>query len=198
MTLYSFFISQSQWPDAGSARPRGVGLHLVASHPGDLLLRAKHLFVGANLSNDESNSSHLPPSGSSLVPRPVMFPLGPRRQGAVAKTVRIVRVSRWRATVAGVELDRVTSGCRLSKPCASARLRLGSSPAQRRSIRTLGPTVQAKPANAGFRPGIVFVAPDEHTDRPNALVLLRRPQARPRHGTARPCYEIAPSHRLPR
>jgi hypothetical protein len=46
----------------------------------------------------------------------------------------------------------------------------------------------------GFRPGIVFVAPDEHTDTPNALALLRRPQARPRRGTAKPCYEIAPSH----
>ena len=57
----------------------------------------------------ESNSSHLPPSEASKLAKPVMFPLGrssratmPLATGSpeVAKTVGIVRVSRWTATVA--------------------------------------------------------------------------------------------------
>src|SRR6516165_10074938 len=50
-----------------------------------------------------------------------------------AKTIGIVRVSRWRATVTGAEFARMMSGCRLTNSCASARIRLLSSPPQRRS-----------------------------------------------------------------
>jgi hypothetical protein len=39
------------------------------------------------------------------------------------KTIGIVRVSRWRATVAGVELVTIMSGCRPTNSCASSRIR---------------------------------------------------------------------------
>ena len=59
----------------------------------------------------ESSSSHLPPSEASKTAKPVMFPPGRSSRGtrpmatgspALAKTLGIVRVSRWTATVAGV------------------------------------------------------------------------------------------------
>ena len=57
----------------------------------------------------ESSSSHLPPSVASKLTKPVMFPPGrssrttmPLATGSAtfAKTIGIVRVSRWTATVA--------------------------------------------------------------------------------------------------
>jgi hypothetical protein len=65
-----------------------------------------------------------------------------------AKTIGIVRVSRWRATVGRVAPVAMMSGCRPTNSCASARARLMSSPYQRRTIRTLWPSVQPKPASA--------------------------------------------------
>jgi hypothetical protein len=74
-----------------------------------------------------------------------MFPLGrssratmPLATGSATpiKTIGIVRVCRWMATVAGVEgIVTMISGCRPTNSCASARIRLLSPPAQRRSIR---------------------------------------------------------------
>src|SRR6516225_7878514 len=61
----------------------------------------------------ESSSSHLPPSDGSKRAKPVMFPPGRSSRGtrllaagsvAPIKTIGIVRVSRWRAAVAGVLL----------------------------------------------------------------------------------------------
>jgi hypothetical protein len=47
----------------------------------------------------------------------------------LAKTIGIVRVSRWTATVAGVELAaKMMSGCKPTSSRASARIRLMSSP----------------------------------------------------------------------
>jgi hypothetical protein len=105
----------------------------------------------------ERSSSHLPPSEDSSVTKPVMFPLGrasratrPLLTGSatVATTIGIVRVSRWRATVAGVALVRMMSGCRPTSSCASARIRLLSPPAHRRSIRTSRPLAQPRSASA--------------------------------------------------
>src|SRR6516164_1624898 len=42
------------------------------------------------------------------------------------------------------------SGCRPTNSCASARIRLLSAPAHRRTIRTLRPSVQPKPASTCF------------------------------------------------
>ena len=56
--------------------------------------------------------------------------------------------SLWRATVVGVEVVTMMSGCRPTNSCASARIRLMSTPPHRRSIRTLRPSVQPKPASA--------------------------------------------------
>ena len=58
----------------------------------------------------ESSSSHLPPSEGSKRAKPVMFPPGRLSRGTMplatgsptpAKTIGIVRVSRWTAAVAG-------------------------------------------------------------------------------------------------
>jgi hypothetical protein len=141
----------------------------------------------------ESNSTHLPPIVASVVAKPVTFPLGrssrgtmPRdRVGQPAKTIGIVRVSRWGAAVAGVPPVRMMSGCKPTNSCASARIRLMSSPAQRRSIRTLQPSVQPKPASAsergdvGLSLRIVFVVRHEHADAPHAAALLRARRERP-------------------
>ena len=86
-----------------------------------------------------------------------MFPLGRSSRGTrplatgsltLAKTIGIVRVSRWRAAVAGVPAVTMMSGCSPTNSCASARIRLVSSPYHRRSIRTLRPSAQPKPASA--------------------------------------------------
>ena len=87
----------------------------------------------------------------------VMFPLGRSSRATtllatgsvtLTKTIGIVRVSRWTVTVAGVATVRMTSGCRPTNSCAIARIRLLSAPPQRKSIRTLRPSVQPKPASA--------------------------------------------------
>ena len=80
----------------------------------------------------ESSSSHLPPSVASKMAKPVVFPPGWLRRATMplatgsltpAKTIGIVRVSRWSATVAGVPLVRMISGCRPTNSFASARVR---------------------------------------------------------------------------
>jgi hypothetical protein len=65
-----------------------------------------------------------------------------------AKTIGTVDVSCWTATVAGVEPVTMTSGCGPANSCASARIRLMSPPAHRKSIRTLRPSAQPKSASA--------------------------------------------------
>jgi hypothetical protein len=49
-----------------------------------------------------------------------------RRIGVFAKTIGIVRVSRWTATVAEVPFARMMSGCRRTNSCASTGIRLMS------------------------------------------------------------------------
>ena len=70
----------------------------------------------------ESSSSHLPPSVASLRAKPVTFPPGrssrstrPLATGSppLAKTIGIVRVSRWRAMVVGVELAK--GSCQINR-----------------------------------------------------------------------------------
>jgi hypothetical protein len=51
------------------------------------------------------------------------------------------------ATVAGIEPVTIMSGCRPTNSCASTRIRLMSPPPQRRSIRTLCPSVQPRSAS---------------------------------------------------
>ena len=67
----------------------------------------------------ESSSSHLPPSEASKMAKPVMFPPGRPSRGTMplatgsttaTKTIGIVRVSRWRVTVAGVVFVTMMSG----------------------------------------------------------------------------------------
>src|SRR6516165_2017205 len=76
----------------------------------------------------ESNSSHLPASVASELAKPVMFPPGWLSRGTMpletgsdtpAKTIGIVRVSRWTAMVAGVPYVTIISGWRPTNSCAS-------------------------------------------------------------------------------
>jgi hypothetical protein len=93
-------------------------------------------------------------SVAKTVGGPVTFPPGwlsrstrPLATGspALAKTIGIVRVSRWAATVAGrPPVTRMMSGCKPTNSCASARIRLMSVPPHRTSIRMLRPSVQPK------------------------------------------------------
>ena len=85
--------SEGTYADAGAVS----GLNMIATR----------LSLGAI---SESSSSHLPPSEGSKLAKPVTFPPGrssratrPLATGSIAvtKTIGIVRVSRWRATVAG-------------------------------------------------------------------------------------------------
>ena len=82
-----------------------------------------------------------------------------RQQGHWEQEVRtcrhvgIVRVSRWRATVAGVALARMISGCRPTNSCASPRIRLLSPRAQRRSIRSDDGTSVINDAEVRIAPG---------------------------------------------
>src|ERR1700681_3339640 len=68
-----------------------------------------------------SNSSHLPAIAASWLMKPVILPPGrgrlstkpsPTGSAVGAKTIGIVRVSRWSAAVTGVEFARIMSGCR--------------------------------------------------------------------------------------
>ena len=136
-----------RWAGDDINRIRAVAQELVRLQP-DIIL------TGAI---SESSSSHLPPSEGSKPAKPVMFPPGWLRLGTMplatassptTKTIGIVRVSRWRAAVAGAPIVAMMSGCRPTNSCATARIRLMSMPAQRTSIRTLRPSVQPKPANA--------------------------------------------------
>ena len=94
----------------------------------------------------ESSSSHLPPNVASKLAKPVMFPPGwlsratmPLATGSatLAKTIGIVRVSRWTATVPEVLPVRMMSGYKPINSCASARIRLVSPrrPTEGRSAR---------------------------------------------------------------
>jgi hypothetical protein len=136
---------------------------------------ATHLSPGAI---SDSKSSHLPPSVASRRAKPVIFPPG-RLSDATrsvatgsltfTKTIGIVRVSRWSATVAGVPFVKMMSGCKPTNSCACSRIRLMSPPPHRTSIRTLRPSVQPKSASAfvnadtrGFTTGS-FSLPDMST-----------------------------------
>src|SRR6516165_8161423 len=148
----------------------------------------------------ESSSSHLPPSEASKTAKPVMFPPGwlsratmPLATGSIrfAKTIGIVRVSRWRATVAGVESVRMMSGCRPTNSRASARIRLMSPPAPTKvhpHVAAIGPTQVRKRLrerkNARLRKRIVLVVRHEHADALHAVALLRTCGKRPRRRAA--------------
>jgi hypothetical protein len=146
----------------------------------------------------ESNSSHLPPSDGSKLAKPVTFPLGrssratrPLATGSPTfiKTIGMVRVSRWTATVAGVPF---------ANSCASARIRLLSPRPHRRSIRANCPTQVRKRLGERrelkLRQGIVFIDRHEHANAPHAVALLRPRHQRPRHRTPEPRDELPPSH----
>ena len=127
--------------------------------------------------------------------KPVRFPPGrgklatkpsPTGSETAANTIGIVRVSRWSAAVTGVEVARITSGCRSTNSFANIRIRSTLPPAQRTSIRMLRPSVQPNSASPCVNPEsnlclrIVFVARHQHADPPHPVGLLRPRRERPR------------------
>ena len=77
------------------------------------------------------------------------------------KTIGIVRVSRWRAAVAAVEVVAMMSGCKPTNSCARA---LGPTQVRKRLCERREATLVLR---------IVFVARHEHADAPHAPALLR-------------------------
>ena len=108
------------------------------------------------------------------------------------KTIGIVRVSRWTATVAAVEPARMMSGCRPTNSCAEARIRSLSARLQRRSMRTLRPSLQPKSASAcvnaerrRFPSGSFSSNRHEHANAARAVALLCPCRERPRRRAAK-------------
>jgi hypothetical protein len=132
--------NESKYVDTGAVS----GLNMIAAR----------LSLGAI---SESNSTNLPPTEASQLAKPVTLPPGRSSRATMplatgspkpAKTIGIVGVSRRTAAVAAVVPVRMMSGRKPTNSCASAGTRLTSSPCQRRSIRTLRPSVQPKSASA--------------------------------------------------
>jgi hypothetical protein len=137
----------------------------------------------------ESSSSHLPPSEASLLAKPVAFPLGRSSRATMllttgsatfAKTIGIVRVSRWTAAVARVAAVSMMSGLQADQLCRERSYPIGVSA----SITKVDPHIAAiDPTQARKRlrqrrdvslcHEIVFVAGPEHADPPHAVALLR-------------------------
>ena len=118
------------------------------------------------------------------------------------KTIAIVRVCRWTATVGGVPPVRMMSGCRPTNSRANARIRLISARPHRTSIRRLpiGPTQARKRLNErrseGLQRGLVFVARREKADAPHAISLLRARRERPSSRAAEERDEVAAIHSI--
>jgi hypothetical protein len=112
----------------------------------------------------------------------------------------LVRVSRWRATVAGVPVVTMMSGCRPTNSCASARDRLLSPPYPPKvhpHVAAVGPTQVRKRLRERRETTlflrIIFVVRHEHSDAPHALALLRPCRERPRRRAAEKRDELAPA-----
>ena len=108
---------------------------------------------------------------------------------AITKTIGIVRVSRCTATVAGVPLASMTSGCKQFPRERSYPIGVTAGPTNvHPHVAAIGPAQVRKRlrelGEASLRQGIVFVVRNEHANAPYAVALLR-----PRH--ERPCRRAA-------
>jgi hypothetical protein len=116
------------------------------------------------------------------------------------KTIGIVRVSRWTATVDGVVYVTMMSGLQADQLPRerSYPIDVNASPTKLHShVAANGPTDARKrlrERREGRLPqGIVFVARHEHADAPHAVALLRARRERPRRRAAERCDEFPPS-----
>jgi hypothetical protein len=148
----------------------------------------------------ESSSSHLPPSEALRAAKPVAFPPGRLSRGTMrqttgsfptVKTIGIVRVSRWTATVAGVPSATMMSGCRPTNSCASGPRPIGvaaTPPNVHPHVAAIGPPQVRKRLRerrvATLHLRVVFVERHEHADAPHAVALLRAHRERPRRRAA--------------
>jgi hypothetical protein len=155
----------------------------------------------------ESSSSHLPPSEASKPAKPVVFPLGrssrattPLATGSFkfAKTIGIVRVSRWRARVAGrwgrlcyddvgLQADQLLREC--SYPIVVSARPTKVHP----HVTAIGPTEVGKRLSER-RDATVFVERHEHADAPHSLTLLRPRHNWPRRHAPEPRDERSAFH----
>src|SRR6516225_6950891 len=156
----------------------------------------------------EASSSHLPPSEASTVAKPVMFPPGwlspgtmPLATGSATppKTIGIVRVSRWRATVPVVPPARMMSGCRPTECSYPIDVIAGPTKVDPH-VAAIGPTQARKRLSEHrdlrLRQRIVFVVPHEHADAPHAVALLRARRERPCRRAPKQRDELAPFHSM--
>jgi hypothetical protein len=133
----------------------------------------------------ESSSSHLPPIEGSTPPKPVMFPPGwlspgtmPLATGsnAVAKTIGIVRVSRWRAA-ATVPLARMMSDVATDAGLFQGRVDRIVALAARHAVPTIydtssraaGQLIRYGPATVAFHDHGVYLGRILKSEKPGDL-----------------------------
>jgi hypothetical protein len=130
-----------------------------------------------------------------MLANPVTFPLGRSSRSTMplatgsppfAKAIGIVCVSRWRATVAGVEVVTMVSGCKPTNSCGERSYPIdviAVPPKVNPHVAAIGPTQAGKRLSerrvATLLLGIVFVERHEHADAPYPLTLLRARRQRP-------------------
>ena len=142
-----------------------------------------------------------------------MFPLGRSSRGTIplatgsltfTKTIGIIRVSRWTATVARVAFVTMMSGCKPTLPRERPYLIGVSAPPMKvhTHVAAIGPTQVRKRlrerGEASLRLGIIFVVRHEHADASHPLARLRARCDRPNRGAPEPRDEIPPFHSITR
>ena len=119
----------------------------------------------------------------------------------LAKTIGIVRVPRWTATVTGVELATDDIGLQADQLLRERSYPIGVNagpPKVHPHVAAIGPTQARKRLSerreARLHQGIVFVGRLEHADAPHAVALLRAHCERPCRRAAESSDEFAPSN----
>jgi hypothetical protein len=114
-------------------------------------------------------------------------------------TIGIVRVSRWRTTVAAVPFVRNDVGLQADQLLRERSYPIDVTVAPTKlhpHVAAVGPTQVRKRLRerreASLIPGIILVARHEHADAPYAVALLPVRRERPRRRAAEHAYELAP------
>jgi hypothetical protein len=119
----------------------------------------------------------------------------------LAKTIGIVRVSRWTAAVAGAAFVKMMSGCKADQLLRKRAYPTGVTAGPAKvylHVAALGPTQvrkglrERRKARPHHR--LVFVERDEHADPPHAVTLLRPRHHRPRGHAPEPRDELPTLH----
>ena len=116
-----------------------------------------------------------------------------------AKTIGIVRVSRWRATVAAVPfVDVGLQADQLLRKRSHAIVITAMPPKVHPHVAAVAPTQVRKSLSerrvAKLTLRVVFVAPHQHADAPDVVALLRPRHHRPRRRANKPRDERSALH----